>query len=50
LPQRQIAPFTPIYNVGASLSNVKVGLLAFNGSGTSSDLKVAFDYFHVFNR
>lgn len=39
-----------IYNVGASLSNVKVGLFAFNGAGISNDLTAAFDYFHVSNR
>ena len=41
--------FTPIYNVGASLSNVKVGLFGFNGAGTSNDLQVAFDDFDVSN-
>ena len=41
--------YTPIYNVGASLTNVKVGLFAFNGTGTSTDLTVAFDYFRVLN-
>jgi beta-glucosidase len=42
--------FVQIYNVGASLSNVKVGLFAFNGAGISNDLTAAFDYFHVSNR
>jgi alpha-glucuronidase len=42
--------FVQIYNVGASLSNVKVGPFAFNGAGTSNDLTAAFDYFHVSNR
>ncbi|MBV9944483.1 MAG: glycoside hydrolase family 3 C-terminal domain-containing protein [Solirubrobacterales bacterium] len=41
--------FTPIYNVGASLNNVKVGLFAWNGPATTSDLKVSFQNFHVFN-
>jgi beta-glucosidase len=41
--------FVPIYEVGASLENVKVGLFALDGAGTSSDLSVAFDYFHVTN-
>ena len=41
--------FVPIYNVGASLSNVKVGLFAFAGADTVNDLSVAFDYFHVQN-
>jgi beta-glucosidase len=41
--------FIPIYNVGASLSNVKVGLFAWNGSASTSDLKVSFEHFHVLN-
>ncbi|MFL5863579.1 MAG: glycoside hydrolase family 3 C-terminal domain-containing protein [Solirubrobacteraceae bacterium] len=41
--------FTPIYNVGASLSNVKVGLFAWNGPATASDLKVSFQHFHIVN-
>jgi beta-glucosidase len=39
--------FAAVYEVGQSLSNTKVGLFAFNGAGTSSDLGVGFDYFHV---
>ncbi len=41
--------FTPIYNVGASLSNVEVGLFAWNGAATTSDLKVSFQHFRVLN-
>ncbi len=41
--------FTPIYNVGASLSNVRVGLFAWNGLATTSDLQVAFQHFHIVN-
>ncbi len=41
--------FIPIYNVGASLSNVKVGLFAWNGPATTNDLKVSFEHFHIFN-
>jgi hypothetical protein len=41
--------FTPIYTTGAALTNVKVGLFAFNGPATSSDLGVAFDDFQVTN-
>jgi beta-glucosidase len=41
--------FTALYTTGASLQNVKVGLFAFNGPGTNSDLSVAFDHFHVAN-
>src|SRR5581483_1813779 len=42
--------FTPIYNVGASLSNVMVGLFAWNGPATTSDENVSFQSFHIFNR
>jgi regulation of enolase protein 1 (concanavalin A-like superfamily) len=42
--------FTPIYNVGASLSNVKVGLFAWNGAATTNDLTVSFQGFHIVNR
>jgi regulation of enolase protein 1 (concanavalin A-like superfamily) len=42
--------FTPIYNVGASLSNVKVGLFAWNGPATANDLKVSFQGFRIVNR
>lgn len=41
--------FTPIYNVGANLSNVKVGLFAWNGPATTNDLKVSFQDFHILN-
>jgi beta-glucosidase len=41
--------FVQLYNVGASLSDVKVGLFSFNGAGTSSDLTAAFDDFEVTN-
>jgi beta-glucosidase len=44
------AHFTPIYNVGASLSNVKVGLFAWNGAATTNDEKVSFQGFHIVNR
>jgi hypothetical protein len=42
--------FAQIYNVGSSLRNVNVGLLAFNAAGTSNDLTAAFDYFRISNR
>jgi beta-glucosidase len=42
--------FVQIYNVGASLRNVNVGLFAFNGAGISNDLTAAFDYLHVSDR
>ncbi len=41
--------FTPIYDVGASLSNVKVGLFAWNGPATTNDLQVSFEHFHIVN-
>jgi beta-glucosidase len=41
--------FTPIYTTGAALTNVKVGLFAFNGPATSADLNIAFDDFQVTN-
>ncbi len=41
--------FTPIYNVGTSLSNVKVGLFAWSGPATTSDLQVSFQHFHILN-
>ena len=41
------ATFVPVYEVGQSLSNARVGLFSFNGRGTNSDLSVAFDYFRV---
>ena len=41
--------WVPVYEAGASLQNVQAGLFAFNGAGTTSDLQVAFDYFHVSN-
>ena len=41
--------FTALYTTGASLQNVNVGLFAFNGTGTTNDLSVAYDYFHVAN-
>jgi beta-xylosidase len=42
--------FVQIYNVGASLRDVNVGLFAFNGAGVSNDLTAAFDYVRVSNR
>ena len=41
--------WTPFYEVGHSLSNVKVGLFSYNRAGTSTDLTTAFDYFRVGN-
>ncbi len=36
-----------VYDEGDSLSNVKVGVFSYNRTGTSSDLKVGFDYFRI---
>jgi len=41
--------WTPFYEVGASLSNVKAGLFSYNRAGTSTDLTTAFDYFRAGN-
>jgi len=39
--------FTALTTHTATFNNIKVGLYSNNGSGTTSNLKVAFDYFHV---
>jgi beta-glucosidase len=41
--------WTPFYEVGASLTNTKVGLFSYNRAGTSTDLSTAFDSFRVAN-
>jgi hypothetical protein len=41
--------WTPFYEVGASLSNVKLGLFSYNRAGTTTDLTTAFDYFRAGN-
>ena len=41
--------FTPFYTTGAPLRDAQAGLFAFNGPGTTNDLSVAYDYFHVTN-
>jgi beta-glucosidase len=41
--------WTPFYEVGASLANVKLGLFSYNRAGTSTDLTTAFDYFRAGN-
>jgi beta-glucosidase len=43
------AHFIPIYTVGASLSNVKAGLFAWNGAATANDLTVSFQHFQISN-
>jgi beta-glucosidase len=42
--------WVPVWTTGATLTNPKVGLLAVNRTGTTTDLRVAFDYFHVSER
>jgi alpha-glucuronidase len=37
----------PVWSTGATLSNVKAGLFAFNGAATTTSLQVAFDFFHL---
>ncbi|HEX4698086.1 MAG TPA: hypothetical protein VH857_01840, partial [Actinomycetes bacterium] len=39
--------WVPVWTTGATLTNLQAGLFAFNRAGTTTDLKVAFDYFHV---
>jgi beta-glucosidase len=39
--------FAQLYSVGASLSDVKVGLFALSGASTLNDLSAAFDYFRL---
>ncbi len=41
--------WTPFYEVGGSLTNVKLGLFSYNRAGTSTDLTTAFDYFRAGN-
>jgi len=39
--------WVPVWTTGATLTNPRIGLFAFNRAGTTTDLQVAFDYFHV---
>ncbi len=39
--------WVPVWSTGATLSDIKVGLFAFNGAATTTNLNVAFDFFHV---
>ncbi|HEY1517525.1 MAG TPA: glycoside hydrolase family 3 C-terminal domain-containing protein [Solirubrobacteraceae bacterium] len=39
--------WTPAWSTGATLNNIKAGLFAFNGAATTTNLQVAFDFFHV---
>jgi beta-glucosidase len=37
----------PVWSTGATLGKLEVGLFAFNGSATTTSLRVAFDFFRV---
>jgi beta-glucosidase len=39
--------WVPVWTTGATLSDIKVGLFAFNGAATTTNLQVAFDFFHI---
>jgi beta-glucosidase len=39
--------WVPVWSTGATLSNIKVGMLAFNGAATTTNQQVGFDFFHV---
>ena len=39
--------WVPVWSTGATLKNIKTGLFAFNGPATTTNLQVAFDFFHV---
>jgi len=39
--------WVPVWTTGATLTNPQVGVVAFNRAGTTADLGVSFDYFHV---
>ena len=39
--------WTPVWTTGATLTDLQAGLFAFNRAGTSTDLDVTFDYFHI---
>ena len=39
--------WVPVWSTGATLKNIKAGLFAFNGAAATTNLQVAFDFFHV---
>jgi beta-glucosidase len=39
--------WVPVWSTGTTLRNLRVGLLAFNGAATTTNLEVAFDFFHI---
>jgi alpha-glucuronidase len=42
--------WVPAWSTGATLHNIKVGPLAFNGAATTTSLHVDFDFFHISGR
>ena len=39
--------WVPVWTTGATLNNLQAGVFAFNRAGTTTDLQVGFDYFHI---
>jgi hypothetical protein len=39
--------WTALYETGASLTNVKAGVFAYNRAGTATDVTASFDYFRL---
>ncbi len=39
--------WVPVWTTGATINNIQAGVFAFNGSGTTTDLQVAFDDFQI---
>ena len=39
--------WVPVWTTGATLTTYKSGVFSFNRAGTTTDLQVGFDYFHV---
>jgi hypothetical protein len=39
--------WVPVGSTGATLTNIRAGLFAFNGAAPSTNLQVAFDFFHL---
>jgi len=39
--------WVPVWSTGVTLKGIEAGLFAFNGAATTTNLQVAFDFFHV---
>ncbi len=39
--------WVPVWTTGATLNNLQAGVFAFNRAGTTTNLQVGFDYFHI---